>query len=353
MSENILELDFGHLTQAELIHLIHKPSHTITNFEKEIIDFIDQWFDEKDYILVHTSGSTGKPKEIKLSKKAMQLSAERTLQFFDIQSGDSALLALPNRYIAGKMMLVRALIGKMKLIATEPHIKIKLPEKKIDFAAFIPLQIEYLLNNNTDFKQFKNIIIGGAAIPFDLKERLKNLPARFFATYGMTETITHIALQRLNGKNTQNYFQCLPDIEVYADEKNCLCIKTPYFKQTIITNDCVEIMAEDKFRLLGRIDNVVNSGGLKIQPEEIETILAGKIKAPFFVAGISDSSLGKKLALFIEGEQNIRNEKEFKKYMQNLLERNKIPKEIYWIPHFTYTETMKINRKKCLENAKL
>ena len=321
-----------------------------SEFEAEILQFIGQWFNSQDFITVQTSGSTGSPKILNLSKKAMMFSARQTLSFLELIQGDTALLALPVRYIAGKMMIVRAIVGKMKLLCIEPHFNLQIPKEKIDFAAFIPAQMQNLLNTHFNFSNIKKIILGGAAISTELKAKIKNLQPDIYATYGMTETITHIALQRLSGRNASDYFELLPQIQIGVYDNDKLWIKTPYFIEKIYTTDRVVLLAENKFRWLGRADNVINSGGLKIQPEEIENALHKIINKPFFVTGLADDFLGQKLVVFIEDTDNAERKNVIKQKLSDLLPKAKLPREIFFVDKFVYTSTMKIDRMNTIKD---
>jgi len=320
--------------------------------EQEILDFIEEWLNENNHIIVHTSGSTGTPKPIKLSKKAMILSAERTLNFLNIKKGETALLALPVRYIAGKMMIVRAIVGKLKLVAVDPHLNIDIPDLQIDFAAFIPMQMQNLIEENFNFSQIKKIIIGGAAINGFLMDKIKHLSTPIFVTYGMTETITHIALKQISGENASPCYHCLDNIKIGLYQGQKLWIKTPYFPQIIYTNDWVEIIDEKQFKWLGRADNIVNSGGLKINIEELERFINTVLKKNFFLAGLADKDLGEKLILFIEGEKNPNEHEKLWKLVTSKIPKAKLPKEIIYLKQFNYTATLKMNKKSTIEKYK-
>ncbi|MBC8754557.1 AMP-binding protein [Kordia sp. YSTF-M3] len=318
-------------------------------YEQALGDFLIDWLDEKEYVVVFTSGSTGKPKSIRLNKQAMVHSALATGDFFGIKPGDSALQCLPSNFIAGKMMLIRAMILGLELDLVAPTSNpLENQYKHYDFCAMVPMQVE---NSLEQLHQIKTLIVGGAPASKALIERLQNVSTKVFATYGMTETITHIAAKPLNNlpKGETAQYQTLPNIHISTDDRNCLVIDAPRIHpKKIITNDVVQLISETEFDWLGRFDNVINSGGIKLHPEQIEEKLSAFISGRYFVTGIDDSQLGKKLLLIIEDTaQNVE--------VSNLLETIKlskkfskfeIPKIIYTVKNFTETNTGKVQRGK-------
>ena len=318
--------------------------------------FLSNWFSSDDFITVQTSGSTGKPKSIKLKKEFMINSALATGDFFDLKEKTTALLCLSTDFIAGKMMLVRALVLGWKLDVVAPVSNpIENLKKEYDFAAFVPMQLQNSLKN---IHKIKTIIVGGGIVSSKLEKQIQNIKTQVFATYGMTETITHIAVKKLNNVSedeliSDSYYRVLPNIKIYRDTRNCLVIDAPKISQEIIiTNDVVEIISENEFKWLGRFDNVINSGGIKLHPEIIEEKLSAIIKERYFVAGIRDEILGEKLVLVIESNI-ISNEKE-KSLQQEIrklksLSKFEIPKEIYFVSKFIETETKKIQRSITLD----
>ena len=181
-------------------------------WEKGIYEFILNWFDETDSVIQKTSGSTGAPKEIRLKKSAMIASAEATLEYFKLEKNDTAWLCLPIDYLAGKMMVVRAIVGKLNWILSEPEGTRTLPNLEINFTALVPMQLQKLIDSNADFRKLENIIVGGAAMSRNLILQCQSISSKVFATYGMTETCSHIALQQINGKNKQDTFHVLDGV---------------------------------------------------------------------------------------------------------------------------------------------
>jgi len=328
------------------------------NFSDEIHQFLESWFSDDDAIIVNTSGSTGKPKPISLKKEFVINSAKATGLYFDLQANTKALLCLPTAYIAGKLMLIRALTLGWHLDVVEPNSNpLETINKKYDFSAMVPLQVE---NSLTKLNFIQKLIVGGGVVSNSLQEKLQEISTEVFATYGMTETITHVAVKNLNNfspltkifsikrifiphkKILKNeFYQTLPNVTIYKDERNCLVISAPKVSDEIIfTNDVVNLISDRQFEWLGRFDNVINSGGIKLHPEKIEEKLSKIISNRFFVAGIPDEKLGEKLVLMVEGNQQEINIDlaQFSKF--------EIPKEIYFLNNFVETESAKIQRKK-------
>ena len=233
---------------------------------KELHFFLKDWFSISHFIEVQTSGSTGTPKTIFLKKEFVINSAKATGTFLKLEKNTSALLCLPVQYIAGKLMVVRALTLGWHLDFFEPSSNpLKNVNKQYDFSAMTPMQLE---NSLSKINLIKKLIVGGGAVSNQLKEKLKNISTKVFATYGMTETITHIALKQLNHLEVQpNFYTLLPNVTIYKDQKNCLVINAPKISESIIfTNDVVDLVATNQFEWLGRFDNVINSGGIKLHP---------------------------------------------------------------------------------------
>lgn len=332
-----------HLDKEAVFQLAYSLIKEGEVFEKDLGNFLLDWLDDKETIELMTSGTTGIPKTITVSKQAMVNSAIATGNFFDLHPQDKALLCLPALYIAGKMMIVRALvIGlELDLIAPTSSLDDLQSDKKYDFVALVPLQAE---NSFDKLNQFKKIIIGGAKVSDDLAIKLKNRNADIYETYGMTETITHIAAKKIG----EEYFEILEHVTIATDDRNCLVINAPRISDvSIITNDIVEIQNETQFKWLGRYDNVINSGGIKLFPEQIEAKLASVLSNRFFITGQPDAILGTKLVLVIEGkEQNIDNS------IFNELDKFEKPKEIIFVSEFVETETKKLNRNKTIQKIK-
>lgn len=308
--------------------------------EQAIGEFLLDWFDNKEYIEMKTSGTTGLPKVVKLKKQAMIQSALATGDFFGLEPRNKALLCLPVKFVAGKMMLVRSLILGLDLDIVTPSTEpLRLNETKYDFVAMVPLQVQ---NSIDDLGNVKKLIIGGAKLDSTLEAKLLPLKTEIYETYGMTETITHIAAKKLG----ESVFTILPNVKIAKDDRGCLVITVPSIsEEPIVTNDLVEVIRENQFIFLGRIDNVINSGGVKLIPEQIEAKLIEKIDSRFFVTGIPDPTLGEKLILVIEGEKL-----DFAANFFDVLDKYEKPKEIVFVPKFKENENGKLLRKPTLQS---
>lgn len=342
---NRFKINGFHIEKQSLFQLAYSLIKEGASFEKEFGEFLLDWIDDKETIVLTTSGTTGMPKNIIVNKQAMVNSAIATANFFDLRPGDTILHALPSRYIAGKMMLVRAIIIGLEidLIAPNSHLNDLLPNKKYDFTALVPLQAE---NSLDKLYQFKKIIIGGAKVSDDLALKLQTIPSDIYETYGMTETLTHIAARKIG----EPFFNVLEHASISKDERACLVIEAPTITDgKIITNDIVEIQNNRQFQWLGRYDNVINSGGIKLFPEQIEAKLASQIGVPFFIASEPDPILGHKVILVLESDKEI----SLSSHVFDGLEKFEKPKATYLVSHFVRTETTKINRTETLKKIKV
>lgn len=322
------------------------------NISGKVYDFLHDWFDGTRFIIVKTSGSTGKPKHIKLKKEFMINSAKATGDFFQLYENTTALLCMSVDYIAGKMMLVRAMVLGWDIDIVQPIANpLATTKKSYDFAAMVPLQLQASLK---DLNKLKKIIVGGGVVNNDTLKQLQNFSTKVFATYGMTETVTHVAVKKLNGFSSsieKPRYEALPGISFEKDDRECLVIHAPKISEEIvITNDIIKLYSNSSFEWVGRYDNIINSGGIKLNPEVIEEKLVQIILRRFFVMGIPDKVLGQKLILIIEGEEVNMNLSDLKKKIDNLeiLGRYEKPKEIFVISKFVETDTQKIQRKKTM-----
>lgn len=320
------------------------------NLSISIKEFLIQWFSKNDFLEVKTSGTTGKPKIIRLKKEFMINSAIATGNYLDLPQKTTALLCMSTDFIAGKMMLVRALVLGWELDIVMPNSNpLKRLDTTYDFSAMVPLQVQ---NSLTEIYKVQKLIVGGGVVSKELEKQMQLIPTEVFATFGMTETITHIALKRLNhfGDKTlsevdNSFYKCLPNVTIKQDNRSCLVIKA--FKVSdneIITNDVVEIISDNEFKWLGRIDNVINSGGIKLHPEVIEKKLSQLISQRFFITGVPDKVLGEKMILIIEGVKTVLHIK-----ASTGLLKYETPKEIYYVNRFIETKSGKIQRDKTLD----
>ena len=311
--------------------------------------FLNEWFNDSPVIIVHTSGSTGTPKELIVRKDQMMQSARLTCEFLDLKKGETALLCMNLRYIGAMMVVVRSLVAGLNLIVRpasgHPLADIKEP---LRFVAMVPLQVYNTLQvpeEKERLKQTDILIIGGGAIDEALEAEIKHLPTAVYSTYGMTETLSHIALRRLNGTLASEHYYPFSSVKLSLSVENTLIIDAPLVCDEILqTNDIARIHPDGSFSILGRKDNVINSGGIKIQAEEIEKKLRLLIPIPFVITSVPDKRLGQAVVLLLAGQPDIQ---EMEKGIQAILEPYYRPKYIRMVNHIPRTENGKINRAEC------
>lgn len=317
-----------------------------TSFDVKVQNFISEWQDGTASVTVQSSGSTGTPKIFEIEKEKMRHSAEMTCDFLNLKPSDTALLCLPVEYISGKMMVVRSIVRHMRLLVAEPALTpLKNLDTSVDFCAMTPLQVEHSLDQ---LHLIKTLIIGGAAVAEQLKTKIfaafsgTQSDIRIFETYGMTETLSHIALKQIY-PTTEAYFTVLKDVEISVDERGCLKIFAPKLNPEVLqTNDLVETVHEKQFRFLGRIDNVINSGGAKIFPEELEALARKEIPNEIVFLGLEDAVLGQRLVAVIEGESH----EDLKQKISGIAYAKSFhrPKEIIFISQIPRTPNGKVSR---------
>lgn len=337
------------VSESNLQLWVKKHAHNSAEWIVSIAQFLENWFDDSEYLVVKTSGSTGKPKNIQILKSRMIASAIKTNDFFNLTNNSTALLALSANYIAGKMMLVRALVGRYMIYAIEPQSNpLSAINYTIDFAPLVPMQVlPFLEEPHT----VKTILLGGAPVPSSYINLLrKNLNTNYFLSFGMTETISHIALRALNGHSESEYFTCVKGVSISTTTKNQLVIDASDLLDTPLeTNDIVSLKNQTEFKWLGRADFIINSGGVKIHPEEVEKRISPYLNKNFFVWKEDDNILQERVVLVIEGNQNTLkiNTSEWYKDLHSYEK----PKAVYVIPTFCYTESGKIKRKSTFQLA--
>lgn len=273
-------------------------------------EFLREWNDDADKILVHTSGSTGRPKPLWVEKQRMLNSARITCDFLGLKPGDTALLCMSLDYIGGKMMAVRSMERKLRLISVPPsgHPLRHLPcAEPITFAAMVPMQVYdtlQVVEERERLRQIKHLIIGGGAIDDKLARALRNFPHAVWSTYGMTETLSHIALRRLNGTEATQWYTPFESVKVSLNEEECLVVDAPLVHEgRLVTSDRAELSStggQARFRILGRKDNVINSGGVKIQIEEVEEALRPFLRTPFLITKQPDEKFGETVVILTE-----------------------------------------------------
>ena len=315
-----------------------------SDFCKDLYDFLAKWFDDSDTIEVKTSGSTGVPKKMQVEKSRMMQSAVLTCSFLGLKRGNKTLLCMPMQYIAGMMIAVRSLVCSLDLYPITPcGNPLKSIDMTFDFAAMVPLQIFNTLNVPVEkerLRAIKNLIIGGGAIDKDVESQIKDFPNNVYSTYGMTETLSHIALRKLNGIDaSENYF-LFEDVNISLSKSGTLTIDAPRVSNEILqTNDVVEINDDGSFKILGRIDNVINTGGIKVQIEELENILKpylGGLK--FAISSLPDPKFGEYIVLVTEQHEVDLS------ILEDIQPGYFVPKIAVCVDEIPLTETSKIDR---------
>ena len=321
---------------------------SIDDWEKSVYRFIAQWISPTATLELKTSGSTGEPKTITVKKEWMIASALSTQKALNLHPGMSALLCLPIEYVAAKMFIVRAFVSGLNLHLVKPDINpMAAFSGSVDFTALTPPQVDATMADG-HIDRIKKLIVGGAALSEKSIRALQNISTAVIATYGMTETLTHVALRRINGPDRSPWYTALDGVAIRSDERGCLVISAPRINpEPVVTNDLCEFDTAGRFKILGRIDNVINSGGLKIQPEIIENKIRPLIEGyNFFIGAIADERFGERPALFIEGLPD----KVTLPDLSTMLSSHEMPASIMVIPRFLYTASGKLVRK---ETSKL
>ena len=288
---------------------LHEWSSGKIGILADLATFLQEWFSPTDTVTLQTSGSTGTPKSMQASKTSMRASAEATCRFFGLQAGHTALLCLPLRYIAGKMMVVRAIVGKLNLFVQEPSSTPLIDNCEIiDFAPLVPMQVHSLLqqpHGMQALQRVRNILLGGGFIQTETEAALQQCPSAIFASYGMTETLSHIALRRVNGPEASAFYTPLPGVSITLTQRDTLALSAPFIGVDYLeTNDMAELTPNGTFRILGRVDNVINSGGVKIQAEEIEQSITRTTGLQVLALPIPHPRLGQAVGLLWEGPED-------------------------------------------------
>jgi len=342
--------------------LIDSSAKDLTAYERDTLDFCQQWWRGQADFALQTSGSTGTPKPIALTRKQMAASAQMTGKVLGLAPGDAALVNLNTRYIGGLMMLVRGMELGLQLVVVEPTalpLRNFTDQDRFDFFSFVPLQLQTTLRDDPGkvglLSAAKAILVGGAPVSEDVEEMVQAITAPVYQTYGMTETVSHVALRRLNGPARQDYYTVLNGVRISTDDRSCAVIHThlPGLK-AVVTNDVIEMLSPGTFRWLGRADHVINSGGVKVQAEKIEGIIAKKfaelsIKKRFFVSGIPHPNLGEAVALLVEGDPLPNQTEEYlNQLLLSALSKYELPKSIRYLSSFAETPTGKIDKRRTL-----
>lgn len=344
--------------------IVQQKASSRSLFEEATFKFIREWLSGQEHFEMTTSGSTGAPKKILIGRHQMIKSAQRTGEKIKLDRNSLALVCLDPTYIAGKMMLVRCLTLGMGIMAVDPMANplVKIPvDKCVQFTAFVPYQVQRVLESKHPhlLNGLDKVLIGGAPLSEPLRAQLDRYQCECYETYGMTETVSHIALRRVNTHLKQPYFETLEGINISVDDRGCLVISADYLEKPVVTNDLVELIDSRTFHWIGRWDSVINSGGIKVLPEKVERELEPILRKHsvtnrFFIAALPDDKLGNKVVLIIEGVQ----------FSSELLNRSlaelrtvvsqyEVPREVYNVGHFHTTPTEKIDRIQTLASITL
>lgn len=336
--------------------ILFEKNNNFSEYEQKTIFFCKDWLQVKNEFKLFTSGSTGKPKEITVLRSQMIFSATKTCDFLELKESSTSLISLSTEHIGGKMMLVRGLVKNFDMtIVTPSSNPLENITNSFDFLSFVPMQIYEIMKKTPKkiaiLNKAKAIIIGGGEISSELEEMINIIKSPIYSTYGMTETVSHIALRRLNGVNKKDFFTVFDGVEISLDDRSCLTIKSEVTNNQLLkTNDVVELLDKQNFRWLGRYDNIINSGGIKIQIE----ILEKKIKEifnnsnyneNFFITSKKDNKLGEKIVLVIEKEfLYTEDQYSFFSLLKQHLEKYEVPKIILNTKKFILTESGKLDK---------
>ncbi len=313
-------------------------------WERSVYTFIRQWLDSSPTLVQQTSGTSGRSKAITLKKESMIRSAENTCRFFGLGRGQTALLCLPVEYIAGKMMVVRSMVCGLDLLMAEPTITPDLDGiPGIDFCAMVPVQVMNIFSGQGRNPGIKKLIVGGTGITTELENQVRDIPVEVYATYGMAETCSHIAVRRINGPEPDPLYRTLPGVDISLDERDCLVIRAPYLPSPVSTNDRVEIIGSNRFRWIGRMDNLININGIKVVPEEVESAIARKTGLTCALVSLQNKKGVPRLCLVTEGKIPVQ-ESIIRSELNLLLPLNLQPAKMIWIKKLPRNSAFKIDR---------
>lgn len=339
--------------------ILHDKEESRSPFEETTFRFIKEWLSGEDQFELTTSGSTGKAKQITLTRNQLIASARRTAQAINLQRYSRALVCIDTKYIGGRMMLVRCFTSGLRIMALDPTANplVKIPvDKWVQFTAFVPYQVTAILESKHPhlLNSLEKVLIGGAPLPAKTSSQLDRFQCNCYETYGMTETVSHVALRLLNTEMKQPYFETLPGVSIRQDDRGCLVVTADFLPEPVVTNDLVEIPAAGKFSWIGRWDTVINSGGVKVVPERIERELdvifkRNNVSYRFFIAASPDEKLGSKVVLVLEGVQfSSESLSRSLEELKSAVSPYELPKEVVTIRQFILTESGKVDRKQTL-----
>ena len=334
----------GRITEVE--RLFQETLIDKADWEKEWLEFLAEWYSPSESIKVKTSGSTGKPKTINLKKDFVAASALRTIHYFQLNKYDRVLHCLPSRYIAGKLMIVRGLLGRLDLHLVDPSTDFEvLRTHKFKFAAMVPNQVQKIMNGK--IRNLESLLIGGSAVPRPLEEQLQRVETKCYSSYSMTETATHIALRKINSDGADGFYHCLDGIHVGLSPAGCLQVFMQGLKEyPLQTTDLAELSDVKTFKIKGRSDHIIISGGMKFSPEQIERKLERHIPFPFMIASQEHETLGEQVVLVVEAAESLDSVTQLFAICQQQLDRYEVPKKISFVDEIPQTPTGKVDRNR-------
>ncbi|MDO4164866.1 MAG: AMP-binding protein [Bacteroides sp.] len=354
IAQQSLILDGERYTANDITRLEQLAEEKVDTSLSDLCHFLRRWFDGTPCIEVSTSGSTGTPKKMQVRKDRMMQSARLTCEYLNLQPGDKALLCMNLRYIGAMMMVVRSLVARLDLMvrpaSSHPLADVDTP---LRFAAMVPLQVYGMLQIPEEKRRLMQtdvLIIGGGATDEALEKDIRMLPGAVYSTYGMTETLSHIALRRLNGAQASDRYYPFASVRLSLSPEDTLIIDAPLVCDVPLqTNDIAHLYPDGSFTILGRRDNVINSGGIKIQAEEVERRLRSLISRPFVITSIPDKRLGQAVTLLLEAQSPLSPDdiKQLQADMTSLLPPYHCPKHIVCIEKIPLTGNGKIDRPAC------
>lgn len=367
MKQQFLTLNGKKFYYDEIASYSFRNSIPLNGYEAKTLEFCRDWLNGLQEFPIQTSGSTGTPKLITLTRRQMEISARRTVSLLGLKKGQHMLVCLNTEYIAGMMMLVRGLLADLQMTVVEPvgnPLTLLPQEERLDFASFVPMQLQTILEESPEaierLNQMQAILVGGAPVGFALQRELQQLQVPVYHTYGMTETASHIALRILNGPDAAEYYETMAGVSIGQDNRGCLTIKADLTdNETLVTNDIVEILTPTRFRWIGRADNTINTGGVKVQTEVVEVAVSQALaelaeKPRFFIASQPDELLGEKVVLVLEGKQLADEvEEQLIEKLRSLLRKFEVPKDFYYSPVFSETSTGKVSRLRTMQKLGL
>lgn len=353
-SRQSLLIDGMCYTSEDVERLTDGEMETFPSAVREVLLFLKRWFDDSPVLTVHTSGSTGVPKQLIVRKDRMMQSARLTCEALGLYPGDKALLCMNLRYIGAMMVVVRSLVAGLNLIVRpasgHPLCDIDTP---LRFAAMVPLQVYNTLSVPSERRRLEQtdiLIIGGSAVDDSLLAPIHLLPGAVYSTYGMTETLSHIALRRLNGDEASDYYIPFPSVSLSQSADGALVINAPLLcDEVLYTNDIVHLCPDNSFLVLGRKDNIINSGGIKIQAEEVERLLRPLLKGMFVITAVPDARLGEAVVLLAE---NLPELSSLRKQAESMLPLYHCPRYFRVVEAIPQAGNGKIDRMACRRLAK-